>query len=498
MKMCMELVLRYMNGPTTSILEVMSNRTFQLPKSTLCLSNFAFEFEDLKVRNISLNETQYQDAVQDYFSNVKPTKAEFLEDFVLWPNSIFWVIQKYLHIMIHAESVHKYEASNAFPLPDHYGSYRNVTPSSDDSWQAALLLEKYIKALNVSVTEMRQTLGMALKDKFKLTIDFHPALAKKQSIEDIETAYIDWWWTCYVVDFPRLGIKLSSATEFIEIATNVSMEYSKPVVQKGYATIVLDLKNSYNFEAQWDSDDATAGVMHGALGTATAYTIRATAAYHSLPEKHSEKQCYESSTQEQCRWQCRRNMIKNLCGCTAATLPTNFTSNTNNATEECTMQRYTQCKLKYSFGDDRNCVETCLQSCDRWNYDIQHYGKNNDDVKRADMERNQQFGSMRLMVKDFDYPDFKEQYVYSVEHFNATFGGTLGIWLALDFIILIRLIIYVLTSVYNVVKVGKKYQTKPRPMNNEDNDSLTTVDIVPQCNHCNNDRRVSLTMISVS
>lgn len=186
-----------------------------------------FEFDELKAYNVVMSERQYRDAVDNYFGDVKPTKSEFLDGFGSWPNSLFSIIQNYISVMIMAESAHNFERGllTHFEFDQNYLNYEYLTTDFADSWQAAFDLERHVKALNITIAELRQALGKAFIEKFQLSIDVFEQFngnLQRRNITDIDVSYIDWWWACYSVDLARSGVVLSSAREYVQISVDAS------------------------------------------------------------------------------------------------------------------------------------------------------------------------------------------------------------------------------------------------------------------------------------
>ena len=120
------------------------------------------------------------------------------------------------------------------------------------------------------------------------------------------------------------------------------------------------------------------------------------------------------------RWECRAELIKRLCNCTAASLPIREVPSLS---DDCTLAAYKNC-LKYNANDDFECRKNCLRSCRReiyqWKFDNQYaIGNDNQSI-------------LILRVEEFDYAIFEEEYEWTFEEFLGEFGGNLGLWMGLD------------------------------------------------------------------
>jgi hypothetical protein len=193
---------------------------------------------------VSNNETlpntpQYQDAVQEYFNSAQFILSDFLNNPEDWPNAILSVTKNYLIILTFAESDQIFNYEHILPPPDYFEfhqDYWNYQYMSDDAWRATILLEKRLRALNISVNEVRQALGTALKAKFQMSIDFYKlvsgTIVQHPIKDEIDTSWIDWWWTCYNVDFEHLGITFASNRDYVQITLNATEQPFRAKIYK--------------------------------------------------------------------------------------------------------------------------------------------------------------------------------------------------------------------------------------------------------------------------
>ena len=72
----------------------------------------------------------------------------------------------------------------------------------------------------------------------------------------------------------------------------------------------------------------------------------------------------------------------------------------------------------------------CLKPCTRWDYEI----------KQLTTYFSGSYFSGRIIIRlaKFDYRIFKQTYLWKTEDFIGAFGGALGLWLGIDFLMAIN------------------------------------------------------------
>lgn len=141
--------------------------------------------------------------------------------------------------------------------------------------------------------------------------------------------------------------------------------------------------------------------------------------------------CAPDLTEQDCEQQCRSNQIKELCGCTPITFSKNYESGT---LVNCTMNKLENCS-QYLRNEDKNCTDECVSNCAQWHYAIdvvKLYGQN--------ISLHEKVQEVTMTMSSFDYIILTEEYTWTFESFIGAFGGVLGIWLGLDFGVLIELV----------------------------------------------------------
>uniref|UniRef100_A0A914XHH7 Uncharacterized protein n=1 Tax=Plectus sambesii TaxID=2011161 RepID=A0A914XHH7_9BILA len=118
--------------------------------------------------------------------------------------------------------------------------------------------------------------------------------------------------------------------------------------------------------------------------------------------------------------------------------------------------QYKDCLLNNG-SELESCATECVGSCEQIRYRA---------VKEiAAMQLNETKALITLSIQSFDYPVFMEQYLWTSEQFIGALGGILGLWVGLDFVILIRWLIF--KPVYFVVDFGADVKPKRDVMGNE-------------------------------
>uniref|UniRef100_A0A914UKZ7 Uncharacterized protein n=1 Tax=Plectus sambesii TaxID=2011161 RepID=A0A914UKZ7_9BILA len=178
------LVERYVAADTISVLTVVNNQPFAVPKGTVCLPIYGFTLDELFQK-----ENGSTTSVKEYFSMKSMTKEKFLENGgdLLWPRTVM----DYLTTMSLVEAGEWWQAVLAFST-----NYSIMTLNEDDgwepgykelswigyfnyfmmrdylnedSWNAQFLLEDFLNQLGVSVEELKQALGRKIIKLFSLT-----------------------------------------------------------------------------------------------------------------------------------------------------------------------------------------------------------------------------------------------------------------------------------------------------------------------------------------
>lgn len=100
------------------------------------------------------------------------------------------------------------------------------------------------------------------------------------------------------------------------------------------------------------------------------------------------------------------------------------------------MQIYAACNLTYGIYIDLPCIQTCLQSCEQWSYNIElvQFGV-------TPPKDDKITGSISFSVSSFEYPIFKEQYTWTLQNFVGALGGVLGLFLGLHGIKLVKVLL---------------------------------------------------------
>jgi hypothetical protein len=242
-QMSCNLLSNYLQQPSVSNLNVMYNKTFQLPKTTFCLPLFVFEFDQNS--HATTTPTYYQDEIEIFFSQSNVTKQAFLNSYDSWPNSVFSVTLTYVTVLYGAEvyapttaPIGSSPATNYYWFNPDYFDLRYIAEFYGDSWEAAIRLETKFEALNVSIYEAKIALGRALQDKMKLNVMYNNGTYTMQEINDLEVTTIDSSWVCYVIDWGSRGIVFKSSNEYVEMSMDGSLLPFKSIIS-GYVSLVI-------------------------------------------------------------------------------------------------------------------------------------------------------------------------------------------------------------------------------------------------------------------
>jgi hypothetical protein len=165
-------------------------------------------------------------------------------------------------------------------------------------------------------------------------------------------------------------------------------------------------------------------------------------------EFFSFQKCSVHTTQDECRQLCRTESIKKLCGCAPITF---FKSFANAQYANCTFVDYEKCR-KYLGKEDQQCRNDCLPSCTKWFYEIYAIGITDfyEDSSR-----------ITLFLPTFDFMIFEDAYSWTFEAFIGALGGVLGMWLGLDFSVLVEFLFNPMMAILKRIlsKQGKKLNT---------------------------------------
>jgi hypothetical protein len=107
----------------------------------------------------------------------------------------------------------------------------------------------------------------------------------------------------------------------------------------------------------------------------------------------------------------------------------------------CTMDKYENCS-QYLTTKDRNCSDKCVPNCAKWYYEFavtsvspnltSKYTHSDPTIYRQRI--------INMKMETVDYLIMTETYSWTFELFIGALGGAIGIWLGLDFGVLIKLV----------------------------------------------------------
>ncbi len=158
--------------PISSSLVIMANNSMKLPNATLCLPLYIGELDGTQrlrnetFGNITSAEVHYEN-LTDYFEQESLSKADFLNE--IWPNSLLHVVHTYLALLSFCET---FDGNSIIVCSDdelNTESNPEIPPWGIDYLAPSRkLLETNLRALNVSVSVLRQSFGSKVAYYFAL------------------------------------------------------------------------------------------------------------------------------------------------------------------------------------------------------------------------------------------------------------------------------------------------------------------------------------------
>ncbi len=93
------------------------------------------------------------------------------------------------------------------------------------------------------------------------------------------------------------------------------------------------------------------------------------------------------------------------------------------------MEKYESCWQNLE-NEDRNCTDKCVPNCTKWYYEFELTFSLSPYLVPLNL--------VTFKMPGVDYFIMTEEYTYNFELFIAALGGAIGIWLGLDFCVLIE------------------------------------------------------------
>lgn len=269
-------------------------------------------------------------------------------------------------------------------------------------------------------------LFLQLAAKFALTAEFSPLNSTFKCVSEIPIGQVTSVTDSIICYQLRLDLyPLHDRRQRITVKANSNF-LPRPIInpydrfltvsfsRRNYTSLVYARMNSddylYKFFTEWKN-----------------YKISYDLIYRALAKRGK---CNQYRTMENCIEECRIDLIRKLCNCT----PTSWSNwAISEAHGECRLTNYTAC-LKYRGSDDAECAENCsTNECERRSY--RYY-----DTKLLWSEN----PVLEFQIDSFDYTLFEEREEFSFEDFASSIGGTMGFYLGLDFMQMIRLLLVAL------------------------------------------------------
>jgi hypothetical protein len=195
-------------------------------------------------------------------------------------------------------------------------------------------------------------------------------------------------------------------------------------------------------------------------------TIDVDAAFSALPTVHGEARCSVSLSLDDCIAMCRINLIKNLCNCSATT----WSMLSAPSIKDCDLQLYKSC-LKFNGISDSYCASSCLGLCNRMAFTFSNSPK-------AAVYRSCGFS---ITLTNMNYPVFEESFQWGINDLIGAVGGTIFLFLGLDFHSILNSIYNILLIVFAKCKQARKDRNIAR-----DQDAVIEINLPNQISSAEN------------
>jgi hypothetical protein len=414
--MCIDLYNRYSNGETTSSVQFLNNKTFAFPASTLCLPINIGEFEFIETE-----QKHFHHEPVNVMFNI--TSKESLLD-GNWSYSLLQLAVQHQALYGQIERI-----------GDFY-TFLQKSTVNDRNVSCGLEInnfDRYIRSIGVTIEELKQKCGIEVKKL--ITIDIkHLNETKGNQISgpmDLvnETRFISETTICYWLQLDEHIF----TTKTEGILLNVNRELL-PDSEKN-CTFTIDLSgqdsnlNQGDFRAQ--EDGSILSIQFEQMST---FQIKIREIFITLSP--SINNCSQEKTQADCKDDCRIEMIQKYCNCT----PVSWSRLNSTNKEYCTLDKYFSCFQYSGSGEPNNldfqkdlasCSGGCLPSCTRIRYQ-QYY------PFRAH-STGPNIAKTTIQIQQFSYFAYLEDYSYTFSTYISEFGGDIGLWVGLYFLIFVEI-----------------------------------------------------------
>jgi hypothetical protein len=285
--------------------------------------------------------------------------------------------------------------------------------------------EHYIRSLNLSVEELKQKCGREFKRTILIdTVHFHENNDSSSPLDLVnETTFIGEETICYTL---RLDAQVfSSKTEGLSLF--FKRELLPDIEKNSSLTIDLNGRDS-NLNQGWNFDGS---IITANFGEKTKAKIRIKDYYIASSFSNGLEKCSQERRLEDCKDDCRIITIEKYCNCT----PVSWSKLASKTGEFCSLDNYVNCfQLSSNSGqnylnfqrDLSKCSSRCLPYCTVIRYE--------EAVKTEPGGENQV--EIVIKINSFYYFVYSEDFSYNFNSFVSEFGGDLGIWVCLDFLII--------------------------------------------------------------
>lgn len=212
---CLELFSQYINGLTTSKIDIINGEPFTFPPSTVCLPLYGVGFEYLDKKFDTSNKSQYlKFKMNEYCELSVSNKDKFLKASRLKASpDVLLVVFNYLSNLYFTENYRTSTTSSTFL------QYAKMW-RQQYWWEALIILEENIQKLNISTHELTQSFGQAVAMWFQLHIYHYVNLNGEihrhdYHYESILKTSVSSDWICYTVNSSKFVS--NSQDEIIEI-----------------------------------------------------------------------------------------------------------------------------------------------------------------------------------------------------------------------------------------------------------------------------------------
>lgn len=275
-----------------------------LPNSTLCLPLYLGELDNSNSNwTKSSNNTNN---IAEYASQFNTTKETFLDQRTKWTNFMCNVVHAYLGCLSQCETMTK----NTFCQCD-----ISCMLKDDDLIQAINILELQLKALSVSVDELRQKFGTEVASLYSITVTQNGRPSNVIPVN--QTKFVSHTQICYQMEFELFPLY---TTSYININANEqSLPNVNPNKTGSYRDLMtVDFLNRLYVIYQFSSIEETTAVVDsiatGVFGGANTWAyIEVFAVYRAFPKIGEEVRCSLDQTIDECQTTCRIKSLMVSC-----------------------------------------------------------------------------------------------------------------------------------------------------------------------------------------